>query len=239
MQNGSLTKAATPNLPPLNPEQTLKLRLLSLLSLAPAIKPLTYQSLMDVLSIPTPAELESLVTTAIYSSLLTARLSPASHPPTVNVTSVAPLRDVKLPSLTSMISTLTEWESRCGDVIGDIELQIEKIKADAVKRRSKERAQAEFLEKALANSAENDTAGQSKKSGVPDGGRKLGGSGGSGNKREYSADDNDDDGYFENGSDGMDPSGASSRMDVDEGAGSSSRLGAGARQAKRILGKKS
>ncbi|KAJ5138546.1 uncharacterized protein N7515_003394 [Penicillium bovifimosum] len=72
---------ATPSLPTLNTEQTLKLRLLSLLTLSTTIKPLTYNALMTALSTPTKAELESLVTTAIYASLITARLSPASNPP--------------------------------------------------------------------------------------------------------------------------------------------------------------
>lgn len=206
---------------------------------------------MDALSIPTAAELESLVTTAIYSSLITARLSPASNPPTVNVTSVAPLRDVKPDSLSTMITILTNWETRCSDVTNDLEAEIEKIKADAVKRRSKEQAHAALLEKAVANySPDADGAGfggpgMSRKSNRQSrtGGRRLGrsgagGSGSIGNKREFSADDNDDDGYFENGSDGLfESNAAGSRMDIDEGVGSSSR--SAARQAKRLLGKKS
>lgn len=222
---------ATPNLPELNQDQTLKLRLLSLLSLAPTIKPLTYESLMEALSISTPTELESLVTKAIYSSLITARLSPASDPPTVNVTSVAPLRDVKPQSLPSMISILTEWESRCGGVIGDIEAEIEKIKANSAKRAAKENARAELLNKAINSWSGEGDEGHSKRSETRSGGRRLG-PGGGGNKREYSADDNDDDGYFENGSDDAGPVG--SRMDIDEGVGSSRT----ARQAKRLLGKK-
>ena len=222
---------ATPNLPELNQDQTLKLRLLSLLSLAPTIKPLTYESLMEALSISTPTELESLVTKAIYSSLITARLSPASDPPTVNVTSVAPLRDVKPQSLPSMISILTEWESRCGGVIGDIEAEIEKIKANSAKRAAKENARAELLNKAINSWSGEGDEGLSKRSETRSGGRRLG-PGGGGNKREYSADDNDDDGYFENGSDDAGPVG--SRMDIDEGVGSSRT----ARQAKRLLGKK-
>lgn len=204
---------------------------------------------MEALSIPTPAELESLVTTAIYSSLITARLSPASNPPTVNVTSVAPLRDVKPQSLTAMISILTEWESRCGDVVSDIEAEIERIKTDASKRRAKEAARASILEQAVANASLGD-APQSRQSGFQPraGGRRLGGSGAgagmsSGNKREYNADDNDDDddGYFENGSEGgnLDSSTAGSRMDIDEGVGSSRSGPAASRQAKRVLGKKS
>lgn len=187
---------------------------------------------MDALSIPTAAELESLVTTAIYSSLITARLSPASEPPMVNVTSVAPLRDVKPQSLPTMISVLTEWETRCGSVISDIEAEIEKIKTDAAERLAKENARAEMLNKALNSLVPEDDA-HPKRSGLRSGGRRLGGGGSSGNKREYSADDNDDDGYFENGSD--DAGAAGSRMEIDEGVGPSRTA---ARQAKRILGKK-
>ncbi|EYE92757.1 uncharacterized protein EURHEDRAFT_415122 [Aspergillus ruber CBS 135680] len=225
---------STPNLPELNQDQILKLRLLSLLSLAPTIKPLTYESLMDALSIPTPAELESLVTKAIYSSLMTARLSPASDPPTVNVTSVAPLRDVKPQSLLSMILILTEWESRCGSVISDIEAEIEKIKSNTAKRAAKENTRAELLNKAINSWPGEGDEGHPRRSGMREG-RRLGpgGGGSSGNKREYSADDNDDDGYFENGSD--DAGAAGSRMDIDEGIGSSRTA---ARQAKRLLGKK-
>ncbi|KAH2708974.1 hypothetical protein KXV24_000612 [Aspergillus fumigatus] len=206
--------------------------------------PLTYKTLMDALSISAPAELESLVTKAIYSSLITARLSPASNPPFVNVTSVAPLRDIKPQSLPMMISLLTQWESRCGDVISDIEAEIAKVKTNAAKRRAKEQARAALLEKALASadgSAKDVTGGGS-------GSRRHGGSQrfgqGGGNKREFNADDYDDedDGYWDNGNDGgIDLHAAGSRMDIDESTGSSrfGLGGAGARHAKRILGKKS
>lgn len=199
---------------------------------------------MDALSISAPAELESLVTKAIYSSLITARLSSASNPPFVNVTSVAPLRDIKPQSLPMMISLLTQWESRCGDVISDIEAEIAKVKTNAAKRRAKEQARAALLEKALASadgSAKDVTGGGS-------GSRRHGGSQrfgqGGGNKREFNADDYDDedDGYWDNGNDGgIDLHAAGSRMDIDESTGSSrfGLGGAGARHAKRILGKKS
>ncbi|GAQ08383.1 COP9 signalosome complex subunit 7 [Aspergillus lentulus] len=234
----------TPNLPSLSAEQALKLRLLSLLTLSATLKPLTYKTLMDALAISAPADLESLVTKAIYSSLITARLSPASNPPFVNVTSVAPLRDIKPQSLPTMISLLTEWESRCGDVISDIEAEIAKIKSNAAKRRAKEQARAALLEKALASA---DGSAKDAAVGGP-GSRKLGGAQrfgqGGGNKREFNADDYDDedDGYWDNGNDGgIDLHAAGSRMDIDESAGSSrfGLSGAGARHAKRILGKKS
>lgn len=202
---------------------------------------------MDALSISAPAELESLVTKAIYSSLISARLSPASDPPFVNVTSVAPLRDIKPQSLPTMISLLTQWETRCGDVISDIEAEIARIKSNAAKRRAKEQARAALLEKALASASDGgakDAAG----GGSGSGSKRLGGAQrfgqGGGNKREFNADDHDDedDGYWDNGNDGgVDLHAAGSRMDIDESAGSSRfpLSGAGARHAKRILGKKS
>lgn len=195
---------------------------------------------MSTLSISNPSELESLVTTAIYSSLITARLSPASKPPMINVTSVAPLRDVKPQSLPTMVSVLTEWEQRCGDVIGDIEVEIIRIHADAEKRRNKEYTRASLLEQALSQPA-TDFSGKDPKTNKMAhhrdvGGIKLGsGPGGSGsNKREFS----DDEGYH--GGEGTGGPNAASLMDVDEGAGASrSGFGAGvSRQAKRVLGKK-
>ncbi|OOF95718.1 hypothetical protein ASPCADRAFT_506554 [Aspergillus carbonarius ITEM 5010] len=241
---------STPNLPPLNEIQTLKLRLLSLLTLSTTTKPLTYTYLMNSLFITAPSDLESLVTKAIYASLITARLSPASAPPTVNVTSVAPLRDVKPESLGKMIRILTQWETRCGDVIGDIETEIQRIKTESARRRTEEHERDVLFEKALSAWG-NEMGGDMKKAGGGGGGggggwhgRDVRGGGvglGGGNKREFSADEFDDDGYWEYGLDGDVQGLSSSRMDIDDGAGSS-RLGAGgaaARHPKRVLGKKS
>jgi COP9 signalosome complex subunit 7 len=190
---------------------------------------------MTALSISSPADLESLVTTAIYSSLLTARLSPASSPPTITVTSVAPLRDVKPQSVSHMVSVLADWQTRCGDVIGDIEGEIANIRARAEKERAGERARQAMSEKAL-----NEWSGDKGVEAPASSGRaarRMGGAArfGIGNKREFSADDHEDDGYDEGGD--VDP-GLAGRMDVDEGAGSSSRFGSGMRHAKRVLGRK-
>ncbi|CRL30725.1 Proteasome component (PCI) domain [Penicillium camemberti] len=213
----------TPNLPELNTEQTLKLRLLSLLTLSTTIKPLTYSALMTALSTPTKAELESLVTKAIYASLITARLSPASNPPSVNVTAVAPLRDVQPKSLPQMIANLSEWESRCGEVVSDLEAEIARVKSDAAKRAARAQAHNEALEEAVKR----------KQSTGKKGGRRGGrpGAGVGGSKRD--ADDIDeDDGYF----DTYDGGENASRMDIDEAPGA--RAG-NSRQPKRVLGRKS
>ncbi|KAN0068861.1 COP9 signalosome subunit 7 [Elaphomyces granulatus] len=250
----------TPNLPALNKEQTLKLRMLSLLTLSTTLRPLTYKSLMSALSITTFSDLESLVTTAIYASLITARLSPATNPPIINVTSVAPLRDVRPQTVPTMIAILSEWEGRCGQAIGGIEAEIAKIKAQAAKNRACEQERATRLERLIAGDGDDDGTGIDFKGRLTGGnkyglrpreGNSTGGRGGgvaklgppgtaNSNKREYSADDPDeDDGYWDNGSDGgMDAGTLGSRMDIDEGSGAPSRIGAGGgnfRQAKRIL----
>ncbi|KAF7160331.1 hypothetical protein CNMCM5623_005851 [Aspergillus felis] len=144
-----------------------------------------------------------------------------------------------------MISLLTQWESRCGDVISDIEAEITRIKSNAAKRRAKEQARGALLENALVSTSEGsakDVAGGGSGSKKVGGAQRFGQGGG--NKREFNADDHDDedDGYWDNGNDGgIDLPAAGSRMDIDESAGSSrfGLSGAGARHAKRILGKKS
>ncbi|GLI76480.1 hypothetical protein PoHVEF18_004753 [Penicillium ochrochloron] len=227
---------ATPNLPKLSAEQTLKLRLLSLLTLATTTKPLTYQTLMNSLSLPTTADLESLVTTAIYANLISARLSPASTPPTINVTSVAPLRDVQPQSLPQMVTLLTEWESRCGEVVTDLETEIARVKANAQKRFAKEQAYRDRLDEAVqrrqpetgreGGNAADKRAG---KSGFGRGFDRMAFGLGR-NKRE--ADDFDEDDGFASGDNGE---AAASRMDIDEGAGVGR---GGSRQTKRVVGRK-
>ncbi|CAG8040654.1 unnamed protein product [Penicillium salamii] len=210
-------------LPNLSPEQTLKLRLLSLLTLSTKIKPLTYSTLMDALTIPTKAELESLVTTAIYSSLIKARLSPSSNPPSVNVTAVAPLRDVLPESIPLMIASLKEWDSRCSEVVADLEAEIARIKSNAADRAVKKQATQGALEEALKK-RQNGGPWRRNKRGA---GRLGAGAGGS--KRD-AGNIEEDDGFFETG-DGE----GGSRMDIDEeyGARGSNR------QPKRVLGRKS
>lgn len=177
--------SAIPNLPPLNDQQAEKLRLLSLLTLATNHVPLTYDAVMKSLSLPDHGALESLVTKAIYSSLITARLSPATAPPTIYVTSTAPLRDVRPQTITSMISVLAEWQERCGDVIKGIDAEIVKIKSDATERRAKEKSKAFLIENSLKGNFDkdnDDTAGGGAGSSLGLGSGGGGGAGGAGSK---------------------------------------------------------
>lgn len=103
---------------------------------------------MTALSLPSPRALEELVTKAIYSSLLTATLDPAHG--NVNVTSVAPLRDLAPGSLPALQSTLTTWSQRCEDALTDLDKQMATVKKRAVQRERERRKRDRGLEVTMA-----------------------------------------------------------------------------------------
>lgn len=132
---------ATPGLPSLSDAQALKLRLLSLLSIASektlsTPSNLSYDSLTTRLGLSSAIDLEHLVTQAIYSNLLTGTLNPSAQ--TVQISSVAPLRDLAPGSLTSMIGELDAWSSRCTSAVDDLEAEIRRVKRDAKVRHAQE-----------------------------------------------------------------------------------------------------
>ncbi|EUC45820.1 hypothetical protein COCMIDRAFT_94562 [Bipolaris oryzae ATCC 44560] len=133
---------AQPNLPKLSAQQHQKLLLLSLLPLSHSHTTLTYKHLMTSLELPTPRALEELITTAIYSGLITATLDPAHS--LVSVTSISPLRDLAPGSLPALQNTLQSWSQRCDSALADLEAQAAKVKQEALDReklrRKKERA---------------------------------------------------------------------------------------------------
>jgi COP9 signalosome complex subunit 7 len=157
-----------------------------------------------------PIDLEHLVTQAIYSNLLTGILNPAAQ--TVVITSVSPLRDLAPGSIATMMSELEAWSSRCEGVLGDLEKEIARVKADAAKRSAAER-KAERQVKAVTEAAEKSGGG---------GGAAKGGHNTRGGKKLGSNDDDDDDG------DGM---------DVDGGLGRAKRGGHGGGGLGGLLGR--
>lgn len=233
---------ADPTLPPLNEAQSLKLRQLTLLSLPTTPMPTTYDNLMKELSITSIPELETLITSAIYSSLLTARLSPASTPPTIHISSVAPLRDLRPASLPEMLKILQTWESRCASIVSELEQQIAAIKTDATTRRAKDMARQEIVDHAVLN-VEGGGIGPAK--GQQGGGKardtetRKGKGVTSGNKRDLQEQQGSD-GYGEDdGEDGGVGVGVA-KMEVDEGGGAATmgKNEGPLRAPKRVFGKK-
>ncbi|KJY01796.1 COP9 signalosome subunit 7 (CsnG) like protein [Zymoseptoria brevis] len=179
----------TQNLPPLADSQALKLRLLSLLTLAArnsdtpsSSSILSYQSLCTHLELTSPVELEQLVTTALYSDLIKGTLNPSDQ--TINITSVAPLRDIAPGSVQNMVAELTAWSGRCDSVLKSLEAEIKKVKSESEKR-AKAEAKAEKQYKAVADAPEKSNTGSAM------GGSKTGHNTRGTNKREQTMDDDE------------------------------------------------
>ncbi|KAF2200656.1 hypothetical protein GQ43DRAFT_441381 [Delitschia confertaspora ATCC 74209] len=150
---------ANPTLPQLTEQQHQKLLLLSLLPLSHSHTTLTYPSVQSALSLPSTRALEELVTTAIYSSLITATLDPAHG--IVNVTSIAPLRDLSPGSLPSLQSSLATWSQRCDDALKELETQMYAVRRTAVDRELEARKRDQGVKLVMSDSKTG--AGSSKK----------------------------------------------------------------------------
>lgn len=127
------TYASTPGLPALADAQASKLRQLSLLTLARDNRAsLSYARLMQSLALPTQRALEDLVIAAVYAGLLAAQLDPARQ--VVQVSSVAPLRDVAPGAVPDMIAALRAWSARCQATLDELEAQIAGIRREAARK---------------------------------------------------------------------------------------------------------
>lgn len=165
----SLPPDASATLPQLSDAQAQKLRLLSLLTFAAqksdspsAASTLSYNSLCTHLDLASSIELEQLITSALYSDLITGTLNPAAQ--TIVITSVAPLRDLAPGSVQSMIAELAAWSGRCDTMLVGLEAEIRKVKSDSEKR-AKQEARAERQMKALMD--DGDKGGSSTRTGAP------------------------------------------------------------------------
>ncbi|OHE96697.1 PCI domain-containing protein [Colletotrichum orchidophilum] len=168
--------SASASLPQLNDAQTLKLRQLSLLTLARNRSNLTYAALQSALCLPSTRALEDLVISAIYAGLLDATLDPRRQ--VVQVNSLAALRDLAPGAVPPMIRALHAWSSRCESTLGDLESQIAGIR-DAAARRQRDKAEQEArLEKLVEDVRKDPESGAGRKLAVGhahSGGERVGG----------------------------------------------------------------
>jgi COP9 signalosome complex subunit 7 len=151
---------ATANLPKLSPQQEKKLRLLSLLPIARQQSNLTYSSLQSALSLDDPQALESLITTAIYSSLITGTIDPAHK--VINITSVAPLRDLAPGSVPALVASLVHWSQQCSSTLSELQKEIAGIEGNAKTRGMQEDRVRELVDAKVAQ-AEESEKGRSKR----------------------------------------------------------------------------
>jgi COP9 signalosome complex subunit 7 len=137
------------SLPKLSDQQQEKLRLLSLLPLARKQSNLKYNDLQSDLALSSDKELEKLVTKAIYSNLVTGTLDPARQ--LVNITSVAPLRDLAPGSVPALAASLATWSAQCTSMLATLDADIQNVKLKAKNTgQQKERVQNLVDEKMVA-----------------------------------------------------------------------------------------
>ncbi|PNY20488.1 COP9 signalosome complex subunit 7a, partial [Tolypocladium capitatum] len=148
------TYRAAPGLPPLSDAQSLKLRQLSLLTLARDRSSLSYDALREALGLESARQLEDLVVRAVYAGLLHATLDPARQ--AVQVTSISPLRDIHPGSIPDMITALNTWSDRCTSTLGDLEARIKSIRSAAAVRAREKRTANDKLRKMMAELREPD-----------------------------------------------------------------------------------
>lgn len=141
------TYLADPDLPKLNDAQTLKLRQLSLLTLSRDKSQLTYPRLQTHLGLASARELEDVVISAVYAGVLAARLNPARQE--VQVSSVAPLRDVAPPTIPSLVAVLQQWSARCDATLAELERNMATIRADAAVALERKREAESYVEAAV------------------------------------------------------------------------------------------
>ncbi|RCI12900.1 hypothetical protein L249_1346 [Ophiocordyceps polyrhachis-furcata BCC 54312] len=155
--------ALASELPSLDDAQILKLRQLSLLTLARDRENLYYDRLQQALNISSARQLEDLVIKAVYQGLLSATLDPARQ--AVRVTSVAPLRDLRPGSIPELISALNKWSSRCTSTLGTIESNMATFRSSLATRAAEERAEEEKLRRFMAELREPDKSLESSRRG--------------------------------------------------------------------------
>lgn len=142
----------TSNLPPLTDAQSQKLRQLTLLTLATSPSTLSYTYLLAALSLPSIRALEDLIISNIYAGLLSAKLDTLAK--RMDVSSVAPLRDLRPDSVPQMVAVLEDWDSRCVSVLAEIEEQVIEVRRKAQEVRRRELENEKAVEKAMETESE-------------------------------------------------------------------------------------
>lgn len=144
------------DLPALADAQALKLRQLSLLTLARDRANLSYDALRRALGLESARQLEDLVIKAVYQGLLHATLDPAHQ--AVQVTSVAPLRDLRPGAIPDMTAALNAWSRRCSSTLADLDAQIRDIRVAAALRAVEAKTADEKLRRLMGELRDTDSS---------------------------------------------------------------------------------
>ncbi|KAG8895438.1 hypothetical protein FRC01_012363, partial [Tulasnella sp. 417] len=114
------------SLPPLNPAQLIKLKNLSIVSLAEQSRILPYAQLRTYLDITTLRELEDLIIDAMYQDVLKGRLDQKEQQLELEYTMG---RDIRPGQLEQLHAALKSWSSQTEQVINALDTKLTQIVA--------------------------------------------------------------------------------------------------------------
>ncbi|KAI9059565.1 hypothetical protein FKP32DRAFT_1596129 [Trametes sanguinea] len=116
-------------LPPLSDAQTVKLKQLSLVSLAQNSRILPYEELLRVLDMPTVRELEDLIIDAIYSDVVRGKLDQKQGQFEVEYTMG---RDLEPGKLEELLLSLQNWASTTSAVLATLDQKLAELSTRSV-----------------------------------------------------------------------------------------------------------
>ncbi|KAK0228745.1 hypothetical protein IW262DRAFT_1446280 [Armillaria fumosa] len=124
-------------LPPLNQAQIIKLKHLSIVSMATEKRILPYSDLLKALDMPTVRELEDLIIDAIYLDILRGKLDQKEGQLEVEYTMG---RDLEPGKLESVLAALQDWAAATSSVLATLDSKIVQISSEttAAKKRQEE-----------------------------------------------------------------------------------------------------
>lgn len=147
----------TDELPSLTPAELVKLRHLSIVSMATSCKSILYPDLMSKLDIEDTRELEDTVISAIYADVIRGRLDPVAGQ--LNIQYVCG-RDVRPDQLYTLCEPLSRWGRSCEAVMADLSRQLQlanQTKENAAKQRSNVEEQAAAIAKVVKSHEQEDS----------------------------------------------------------------------------------
>ncbi|KAG9223453.1 hypothetical protein PLEOSDRAFT_1088284, partial [Pleurotus ostreatus PC15] len=116
------------SLPPLNQAQTVKLKYLSIVTLASERRILPYSTLLKALDMPSIRELEDLIIDAIYLDILRGKLDQKEEQLEVEYTMG---RDLELGKLETVLEALKDWHSTTAAVLTTLDEKLVSISSAA------------------------------------------------------------------------------------------------------------
>ncbi|KAJ8518933.1 hypothetical protein ONZ45_g4064 [Pleurotus djamor] len=125
------------SLPPLNPAQTVKLKYLTIVTLASERRILPYSVLLKELDMPSVRELEDLIIDAIYLDILRGKLDQKEEQLEVEYTMG---RDLEPGKLESVLAALQDWHATTAAVLTTLDEKIADIAQAAAADKTKREA---------------------------------------------------------------------------------------------------